>query len=32
MKVFVKILLILGILLLVAGIGFVGYGIYKKPH
>ena len=30
MKVFVKILLILGILLLVAGIGFVGYGIYKK--
>lgn len=30
MKVFVRILLILVILLVVAGIGFVGYGIYKK--
>ena len=30
MKVFVRILLILVILLLVAEIGFVGYGIYKK--
>lgn len=32
MKVFVRILLILVILLVVAGIGFVGYGIYKKQH
>ena len=30
MKVFVRILLILGIILLIAGIAFVSYGFYKK--
>ena len=29
-KTFVRILLILGIIILIAGIGYTSYGVYKK--
>lgn len=30
MKIFLRILLIIGIIIAILGIGFVGYGFYKK--